>query len=253
MSEFVVFAVIGFLAQIIDGSLGMGFGVISASILLTQGVPPALVSASVNAAKLPTTGTAACSHWYHGNINWTLVAALAVFWSLGGVIGAVALTSLKGKTLLVLINLYLLLIGALIISRGLKDVAPRLIPASFTRLIGFSGGLIEGIGGSWGPIVTPSLMGAGTASRYAIGSSNFSEFVVSIAVFSTFLFAFLIGHWEGGADWHTVAVPIAGLVVGGLPAAFIGGYLSKVAPRRILTIAVGLLAIGIGAYRTVTM
>jgi uncharacterized membrane protein YfcA len=96
-------------------------------------------------------------------------------------------------------------------------------------------------------------MGAGTASRYAIGSSNFSEFVVSIAVFSTFLFAFLIGHWEGGADWHTVAVPIAGLVVGGLPAAFIGGYLSKVAPRRILTIAVGLLAIGIGTYRTVTM
>lgn len=253
MHEFIVFAIIGFLAQIVDGSLGMGFGVISASILLTQGVPPALVSASVNAAKLPTTGTAAASHWFHGNLNWRLVTALAVFGSLGGCIGALALTSLKGKTLLVLINLYLLLIGTLIVMRGLKGVAPRILPAHFTRLIGFSGGLIEGIGGSWGPIVTSSLMGAGTESRFAIGSGNFAEFAVSVTVFSTFLFAHLIGHWEGGADWHTVAVPITGLVAGGLPAAFMGGYLSKVAPRRLLTIAVGLLAISLGVYRSVTM
>ncbi len=253
MNELVTFAIIGFLAQIVDGSLGMGFGVISASVLLAQGVPPALVSASVNAAKLPTTGTAAASHWYHGNLNWKLVVILGVFGALGGVIGAVALTSLKGKTLLVFINLYLLLVGGLIVSRGIKGVAPRLIPASFGRLIGFSGGLIEGIGGSWGPIVTSSLMGAGTESRFAIGSSNFAEFIVSIAVFSTFLFAFLIGHWEGGADWHTVATPVIGLIIGGLPAAFIGGYLSKVAPKRILTIAVGLLAIGIAIYRSLAI
>jgi hypothetical protein len=251
--EFITFAIIGFLAQIVDGALGMGFGVISASILLAQGVPPALVSASVNAAKLPTTGTAAASHWYHHNINWSLVLALALFGALGGIIGAIALTSLKGKTLLILINLYLFLVGGLIVLRGIKGAAPRLLPARFSRLIGFSGGLIEGIGGSWGPIVTSSLMGAGTESRYAIGSSNFSEFVVSVAVFSTFLFAYLIGHWHGGADWHTVAIPIAGLVVGGLPAAFIGGYLSKVAPKRLLTIAVGLMAISLGVYRSVTM
>lgn len=253
MQEFFIFAVIGFLAQIVDGALGMGFGIISASVLLSQGIPPALVSASVNAAKLPTTGTAAGSHWYHGNVNWKLVAALALFGSLGGIIGALALTSLNGKTLLILINLYLFLVGGLIVMRGIKGIAPRLLPAKFSRLIGFSGGLIEGIGGSWGPIVTSSLMGAGTESRFAIGSSNFSEFVVSIAVFSTFLFSYLLGHWQGGADWHTVAVPIAGLVVGGLPAAFIGGYLSKVAPKRILTVAVGLLAISIGIYRSLSI
>lgn len=253
MSEFISFAIIGFLAQIIDGSLGMGFGVISASVLLTQGVAPALVSASVNAAKLPTTGTAALSHWHHQNIDWKLVSSLALFGALGGMIGAIALTSLKGKVLLIAINLYLLAIGLIIVSRGLKGVAPKLIPARFSRLIGFSGGLIEGIGGSWGPIVTSSLMGAGTESRYAIGSSNFSEFVVSVAVFSTFLFAFLIGHWEGGMDWHTVATPVIGLVAGGLPAAFIGGYLSKVAPKRILTIAVGLLAIGLSVWRFASM
>ena len=146
-----------------------------------------------------------------------------------------------------------LLIGFLIVYNGLKDVAPRLFPKGFTRLIGFVGGLIEGIGGSWGPIVTTSLLGAGTESRYAIGSSNFSEFVVSIAVFSTFVAAFALGYWNGGSDWQEVAWPVAGLVLGGIPAAMIGGYLSKIAPKRALTIAVGLLAISIGVYRSLTM
>jgi uncharacterized protein len=253
MQEFVAFAFVGFLAQIIDGALGMGFGVISASLLLAQGVPPALASASVNAAKLPTTGTAAISHWYHRNISWDLVAAIAVFGAIGGVIGATLLTSLKGKTLLILINGYLLFIGAFIVYRGITDILPKFIPAGFNRLIGFTGGLIEGIGGSWGPIVTTSLLGSGTEARYAIGSTNFSEFVVSFAVFSAFMAMFATGYWNGGADWHTVAIPVAGLVAGGLPAAMFGGYLSKIAPRRALTICVGLLAIGIGIYRSVTV
>jgi uncharacterized protein len=249
MNDFLAFAVIGFLAQIIDGALGMGFGVISAGILLAQGIPPALVSASVNAAKLPTTGTAALSHVFHKNVNWALVRDVATFGVIGGVAGSLLLTSLKGHMLTTLVNLYLILIGALIIVRGLKDVAPRLIPSRFTRLIGLSGGLIEGIGGSWGPVVTTSLLGAGTESRYAIGSSNFSEFVVSVAVFSAFVVWFLIGHWEGASDWRTTFWPVLGLVAGGLPAAVIGGYLSKRTPKRALTIAVGCLALGIAAYR----
>ncbi len=253
MHDFWAFALVGFLAQLVDGALGMGFGVISASVLLAQGVPPALASASVNAAKLPTTGTAAISHFVHRNLDWRIISMLCVFGALGGVIGATVLTSLKGKTLFVMINVYLLFIGGLIIYRGLKDVAPRLIPGGFTRLIGFAGGLIEGIGGSWGPIVTTSLLGAGTESRYAIGSSNFSEFVVSIAVFSTFVAAFAMGHWQGGSDWRDVAWPVAGLVLGGLPAAAVGGYLSKTAPKRPLTVAVGLLAVSIGIYRFATM
>ena len=91
---------------------------------------------------------------------------------------------------------------------------------------------------------------AGKESRYAIGSCNFSEFVVSAAVFSAFLVMFAIGHWGGGSDWHSTAYSVAGLVVGGLPAAVFGGYLSKRAPRRILTIAVGCLALSIAAYRS---
>ena len=253
MYDFWAFALVGFFAQLVDGALGMGFGVISASVLLAQGVPPALASASVNAAKLPTTGTAAISHFMHKNLDRRIIIMLCVFGALGGIIGATVLTSLKGKTLFVLINVYLLLIGFLIVYNGLKDVAPRLFPKGFTRLIGFVGGLIEGIGGSWGPIVTTSLLGTGTESRYAIGSSNFSEFVVSVAVFSTFVAAFAMGYWHGGSDWHEVAWPVAGLVLGGLPAAAVGGYLSKIAPRRPLTIAVGLLAISIAIYRSLTM
>jgi uncharacterized membrane protein YfcA len=253
MYDFWAFALVGFFAQLVDGALGMGFGVISASVLLAQGVPPALASASVNAAKLPTTGTAAISHFMHKNLDRHTIIMLCVFGALGGIIGATVLTSLKGKTLFILINVYLLLIGFLIVYNGMKDVAPRLFPKGFTRLIGFVGGLIEGIGGSWGPIVTTSLLGTGTESRYAIGSSNFSEFVVSIAVFSTFVAAFAMGYWHGGSDWHEVAWPVAGLVLGGLPAAAVGGYLSKIAPKRPLTIAVGLLAISIAIYRSLTM
>ena len=240
---------VGFLAQLVDGALGMGFGVISSSILLAQGVPPALASASVNAAKLPTTGTAALSHAYHRNINWNIARKLCLFGSAGGIIGALLLTSLKGAMLAYLVNTYLAFIGILIVYRGFMNYAPRLIPGERVGTIGPVGGLIKGIGGSWGPIVTTGLLGSATEPRYAIGSSNFSEFVVSIAVFSAFLVAFAVGHWRGGSDWHTVALPVAGLVVGGLPAAAFGGYLAKRAPRQPLTVAVGCLALGIAVYR----
>src|SRR5262245_41898611 len=116
---------VGFLAQLIDGALGMGFGVISSSILLAQGVPPALASASVNAAKLPTTGTAALSHAYHRNINWNIARRLCLFGSVGGIFGAVLLTSLKGAMLAYLVNTYLAFIGALIVYRGFMNYAPR--------------------------------------------------------------------------------------------------------------------------------
>ena len=253
MHEFLAFALIGFLAQIVDGSLGMGFGVISSSILLAQGIPPALASASVNAAKLPTTGTAAASHFLHKNLDWKIVRSLAIFGSLGGIIGAVLLTSLKGKALAIIVNIYLALMGVLIIWRGIMNYGPKLISSNRSRTIGLAGGLIEGIGGSWGPIVTTSLLGSGAESRYAIGSGNFAEFVVSVAVFSSFVVAFAVGHWQGGADWQTTFTPVLGLVLGGLPAAAFGGWLSKRAPKRPLTIAVGCLALGIAIYRTLLL
>jgi uncharacterized protein len=249
MTEFWTFALVGFIAQLIDGTLGLGFGIISASVLLAQGIPPALVSASVNAAKIPTTATAAFSHYKNKNIDWSIVVALAMFGTLGGTLGMLLLTSLKGQALTTLVTSYLFLIGGLIIWRGIKGAAPRILPAAWKRMIGFVGGVIEGIGGSWGPVVTTSLLGSGVQSRYAIGSSNFAEFAVSVTVFSAYAVAFYVGHWEGGTDWQSVAYPVAGLMIGGLPAAMAGGWLARIAPSRALTLAVGVLAIAIGIYR----
>jgi uncharacterized membrane protein YfcA len=249
LDVFWTFALVGFLAQLIDGALGMGFGVISSSVLLGQGVSPALVSASVNAAKIPTTGTAAFSHFINKNLNRETVIALCLYGAIGGILGMAVLTSLKGPALNYLVMAYLYFIGVLIIWRGVTGTTPRLLSAAYKRLVGFVGGLVEGIGGSWGPIVTTSLLGSGTESRYAIGSSNFAEFFVSVVVFLAYLIAFAVGHWDGGTDWKAVAYPVAGLVAGGIPAALLGGWLARIAPKRPLTVAVGVLAVGIAVYR----
>lgn len=253
MDTLLEFALVGFVAQLVDGSLGMGFGVISSAVLLAQGVPAPLVSASVNAAKLPTGGTAALSNYYHKNIDWKIVAALAVFGSIGGLIGATVLSSLKGVALQYLVNIYLILIGGFVVYRGITGIAPVLIKASRFRLIGFAGGLIEGIGGSWGPIVNTGLLGSGVPSRYAIGSTNFSEFIVSFVVFVSLTICFYLGLWGQETDWSAVRASVFGLALGGLPAAFFGGYLAKMAPRQPLTIAVGLFAIGVAIYRFAMM
>ena len=253
MDTFWEYALVGFFAQLVDGSLGMGFGVISSAVLLAQGVPPPLVSASINAAKLPTGATAAASNDYHKNIDWTLVIALSVFGSIGGILGASVLSGLKGPALQYLVNTYLLLIGSFIVYRGLSGIMPRVANKGRFRLIGFMGGLIEGIGGSWGPIVNTGLLGSGVESRYAIGSTNVSEFVVSFVVFAALSLSFYLGFWGHGTDWSQVAITVFGLAAGGLPAAFFGGYLAKKAPRRPLTVAVGLFALGVAIYRFATM
>ena len=253
METFLQFALVGFIAQLVDGSLGMGFGVISSAVLLAQGVPPPLVSAAVNAAKMPTGGTAAISNYYHKNIDWKIAAALAIFGSIGGIVGASVLSGLKGPTLQYVINGYLILIGTLIVVRTLINSVPKLPGANRFRFIGFVGGLIEGIGGSWGPIVNTGLLSAGVPSRYAIGSTNFSEFIVAVVVFTSLTISYLLGFWGEHTEWSQIGLTVAGLAVGGLPAAFFGGWLAKRAPRRPLTIAVGLFAIGVALYRLSNM
>lgn len=253
MGPFFEFALVGFGAQLVDGALGMGFGVISSAVLIAQGVPPPLVSASVNAAKLPTSGTSALSHYLHGNVDWRIVRPVVLMGALGGVLGALLLISLKGVVLMLLINLYLLFIGGLVILRALRGTTPALVGSGRFRLIGFSGGAIEGIGGSWGPIVSTGLLSSGVPPRQAVGSSNLSEFVVSGVVFSVLFATYYGGHWGGDTNWRSMIAAVSGLVAGGLPAAVFGGYLARRVPRRPLTFAVGLLALGIGLWRLADM
>ncbi|TMV09962.1 sulfite exporter TauE/SafE family protein [Ruegeria sediminis] len=253
MDSFLTFLAVGFVAQLADGALGMGFGVISSSVLLFQGFPPPLVSASVNAAKIPTGSMAGISHALNGNIDFSLFRRLALSGMAGGIVGALILGELKRPFLTVLIAAFLIGIGSLILWRGITGRAPRLLATRRMSVIGAAGGLIEGIGGSWGPIVTSSLIGSGTEPRRAIGSSALAELVVSAIVFAVLLMTFQAGHWGGDRALSDVLMPVAGLVAGGVPAAFIGGRLAAVAPKRPLTIAVGLLALGIGLQRLSTL
>jgi hypothetical protein len=249
MDEFGIFLLVGFFAQLVDGALGMGFGVISSAILLGQGVAPPLVSASVNAAKLPTGFTSMLSHYYHGNIDWRIVRKVAFFGVLGGLCGALLLTSLQGAVLVWLINAYLIGIGLLILIRALRGVAPILVRGDKLGVIGGIGGVIEGIGGAWGPVVTSALLGSGVPPRQAVGSSNTSEFIVSMAVLTKLVVTFALGFWGSENAWQSVLYPVLGLVAGGVPAAFLGGWLARHAPRRVLTFAVAFLVLGIAVYR----
>lgn len=249
MEDFLVFLFVGFVAQLADGALGMGFGVISASVLLFQGMPPPLVSASVNAAKIPTGVAAGVSHLMHGNLDWRIVRALMLGGAIGGLAGAVLLSGLKWPWLTALTSIYLIVLGILVLLRAVLGRAPRVIASRRIGWIGALGGVMEGIGGSWGPVVTSALLGMGLEPRRAIGSSALAELTVSVTVFTTLLITLTTGRWSHGADASTGLIPVLGLVCGALPAAFLGGRLAARAPRRILTFAVGALALGIGLYR----
>lgn len=253
LEDFALFLFVGFFAQLTDAALGMGFGVISSSVLLFQGVSPPVVSAAVNAAKIPTGSAASLSHWRHGNIDRSVLISLAISGAIGGITGALLLASLKGFYLNSLIAGYLLILGSLVILRGVLGRAPRVLPSKKLGLIGSAGGLIEGIGGSWGPVVTTGLLGTGVEPRRAIGSSAVAELVVSITVLVSITLALSSQHIGEAHDITGLIGPIAGLVCGGVPAAFFGGHIAKIAPRRPLTIAVGVLALGIGIYRTIAL
>jgi uncharacterized membrane protein YfcA len=250
MFDFVVFAIVGFLAQLIDGSLGMGYGVISSVVLLSTGVPPAQTSASVHAAKLFTTAASGSAHVVHGNVDRKLLWPLAITGSLGGIVGAILLTQVKGSTIRPFVFGYLLIIGLLIIIRAFRPPASTTEPKrGLTMPLGGIGGFLDAIGGGgWGPVVTSSLIGVGAAPRYVIGSVNAAEFIVTCAVVGVFFTTLVLGVWQEGVGLTDHFVPVAGLIVGGLPAALIAARLLHRIPRKPLTYAVGLLIIVLSVY-----
>lgn len=249
ISDLLVFAAVGFLAQLIDGALGMGYGVISSTVLLASGVPPAHTSASVHAAKLFTTAASGTSHILHGNVDKRILIILCIAGSLGGIIGALVLVNMAAGAIRPFVFAYLGIMGLVIIWRGLMFPANKTVPGKFIGPLGTVGGFLDAIGGGgWGPVVTSSLIGAGAPPRYVVGTVSAAEFVVTCAVVSAFAATIAMGVWaesKGLAD-HLMAV--AGLIAGGIPAAFFAGWLLKIAPRKPLMIAVGLLICGIASW-----
>jgi len=248
---FLLFLLVGFVAQLIDGALGMAYGVLSASMLLALGVPPANVSATVHASKVFTGAAAAASHAQQRNVSWRLFFPLAAAGVAGGVLGAWLLTALEADAIKPFVVAYLALMGLVILWRAYRSEPDRaVVPFNRPVPLGLAGGFLDALGGGgWGPTVTSTLLGAGTTPRCAIGTSNAAEFLVAGAVSSAFLYAMLTGRWEDAANLRQQVWAVAGLVVGGVAAAPLAARVTRKLPVRQMSWAVGVMVLGLAAYQ----
>jgi uncharacterized protein len=254
LTTFLLFAAVGFGAQIVDGALGMAYGVISTTVLLAFGVPPATASATVHAAEVFTTGASGASHISHKNVDWKAFAILAPAGMIGGVAGAYLLTGIDGATIQPFIILYLCVIGCYILLRAFREFEIRHIDLRFTPPLGLAGGFLDAVGGGgWGPMVSSTLMGSGATPRTVIGTVNTAEFFVTCAISAGFVWALLTGHWEEAGQLTDHIPAVVGLVVGGLFAAPLAGYVVKIAPPKALMGGVGVLVIGLSVWQGLQM
>lgn len=238
-SHFLMFVAIGLGAQLVDGALGMAFGLVSSSILLAMGMPPAAVSASVHTAEVFTTGVSGAAHGMLGNVDRRLMLRLAVPGVAGGVIGAYALSRIDGAVIKPWIHAYLLVLALLILVRALGRRVPRR-EVRRVGVLGFVSGLLDAIGGGgWGPMATSTLLANGGEARTSIGTVSASEFAVTLAISITFLFSVGLDHWR----------IIAGLLLGGVIAAPLAALLVRHVRERLVLLAVGLLVLGISVYQ----
>ena len=254
-NSFLLFAVVGFLAQLIDGAMGMAYGVISSTVLISFGVAPASASAAVHAAELFTTAASAGSHVWHRNVNWRLFWTLAPAGILGGVAGTYLLTSFEGDALRPYVAAYLAVMGVYILIRALfwPPVAVEPEPGVVIPLGAF-GGFADAVGGGgWGPVVTTGLVGRGSAPRETIGTVNTVEFFLAAAVSAAFLTALLTGHWEEAEGLTSHAWAVAGLIVGGMLAAPLAGYVVRVVPARRLMMLVGIIITSLATYQVLQL
>jgi uncharacterized membrane protein YfcA len=237
-SEFYWFILIGLGAQLVDGALGMAFGLISSSILLSMGLPPAAVSASIHTAEVFTTGASGVSHLVAGNVDRRLFLRLAIPGAVGGVVGAYVLTQLPGEFIRPFIYCYLLVLAIFILLRA----AGRLMPAQEVKrvpVLGFFAGLLDASGGGWGPVATSTLLARGGQARTTIGTVNAAEFVVTLAVSITFLLTM-------GLQYLNI---VAGLLIGGMMAAPVAALLVKRVKERWVLVAVGVLVLAISLFQ----
>lgn len=233
-TEFVLLLAIGFAAQLVDGTLGMAYGVLSNTALLALGMAPAHASALVHTAEVFTTGASAASHIYHRNVDWQLVRRLGISGVLGALLGAWILSNIDVSVARRFVYSYLFLMGTYILLKSRRRAPTRQRPSAWTTPLGFAGGFLDASGGGgWGPMVTSTLIGSGHGARHTVGSVNTTEFAVAVAAATTF-FA------ELGASPIEHLLP---LVLGGVVAAPVGGWAVKhVRPQQIM-IGVGALIV----------
>jgi uncharacterized membrane protein YfcA len=237
--EFLKAAAVGFIAQTIDGALGMAYGISATTFLLGTGASPAVASASVHIAEIFTTGLSGLSHLRLGNVDRKLMLKLLIPGVIGGVLGALLVTKFDGAALKPWISGYLLVMGLYVLAKAWRHRRkPAQEPKHVAKLALFGGFVDAAGGGGWGPVVTTSLVGAGQDPRRTIGSVNFAEFFIAIASAGAFVI------FIDAAPWATVA----GLVAGGMFAAPLAAFLCRALPARALLVLVGTLISGLSVY-----
>jgi uncharacterized membrane protein YfcA len=224
------FIAVGFAAQVVDGALGMAFGVISNTLLLWIGVPPAAASAGVHTVETFTTAVSGISHALHRNVNWRLFFRLMIPGVVGGVCGAYLLSNIDAAVAKPFILAYLAGIGLYLLWRGLRFPPPAREPR-IVEPLGLIGGFLDAAGGGgWGPVVTSNLLVQGASPRTTIGTVNTAEFFLTLTISITFVTQL---------GWAAFTMATVGLLIGGVIAAPIGAVLAKRVPPQRLLLLVG--------------
>ena len=227
------FIAVGFAAQMIDGALGMAFGVINSTLLVSfLGIPPATASASVHLVETFTTAASGVSHILHKNVDWKLFLRLLIPGVIGGICGAYLLSNIDASVAKPYVMTYLATIGIYLLYRAwrgkIEPREPRIIEP-----LGLAGGFLDAAGGGgWGPVVTSNLLVQGSPPRTTIGTVNTVEFFLTATISATFI---------ANIGFKAFTLTTAGLLIGGLIAAPFGGYLAKRVPARTLMAMVGVL------------
>lgn len=237
MDDWLSYLVIGFLAQLIDGALGMAYGLSASSCLMAVGVPPATVSATVHMAETFTTGASALSHHHFGNIDRKLFRRLVIPGMIGAAVGAFVLSSLPGEEFKPVVAAYVLIMGIVVFLKAFRAIPPVNV-ASHVAPLGFVGAFLDSVGGGgWGPIVASTLLARGNHVRTAVGTVNAAEFFVTLTSSITFFALIGMSHWK----------IVLALGAGGVLAAPLGAYLCKHVPHKPMLMAIGLLIMGLSA------
>lgn len=238
MPTLVLLGLVGLAAQLVDGSLGMAYGVTSTTLLLAIGTNPAAASATVHLAEIGTTLASGLSHWRFGNVDWTVVRRIAIPGAIGAFTGATVLSMLSTDVAAPIMSGILLALGLYILARFTLRGMPRRnlgkpVRRRFLGPLGLLAGFVDATGGGgWGPVGTPALLASGRLEpRKVIGSIDTSEFIVAVAA----SIGFLVGLGSESIDSSWVAV----LLLGGVIAAPIAAWLVRYVPPRILGSAVG--------------
>lgn len=238
-SVLIPFLLIGFAAQLIDGALGMAYGQISSTLLISMGMPPAAASATVHTAETFTTAVSGISHVAHRNVDWWLFGKIVIPGVIGGILGAYLLTAIPAGTAKPFVLAYLTVLGLYLFYRGVMHRHTERRPKVISPL-GLVGGFLDAAGGGgWGAIVTSNLLVQGSNPRKTIGTVNTAEFFLTITISATFIAAL---------GWEAFTTATLGLLIGGVLAAPFGAAIAKrVDPDRLLTF-VGVVVTVTSAY-----